>query len=170
MEQIVENDDQVPEASKEVLNRVTDDVLKNIEEVNDAVQTRENPIEEENIDKNDDEVVPSTTPKPIEEQENVTDTNTIVSASVSPGRANVPFKEVNESEKEEGTTIVNGTENVNNRKRELDNEDEQVQEKTLDNEERVGDQTKKIKITESMDTPAVVTKELEKNGITTVEV
>jgi len=151
MENIAENEEQVPEESKKVIDQVTDDVSKKIEQMNGEVQT----IEEE---KNDDEVVPSTTPKPIDEQENVTGTN--LSASVSPGRANVPFKEVNESEKEE-----NGTENINTKKRELDNEDEQIQEKILDNDERTGDQTKKIKISESTDTPTVETKESENNLI-----
>jgi hypothetical protein len=155
-----ENEEQVPEESKKVIDQVTDDVSKQIEQMNGEVQT----IEEE---KNDDEVVPSTTPKPIDEQENVTNTN--VSASVSPGRANVPFKEVNESEKEE-----NGTDIINNKKRELDNEDEQIQEKILDNDERTGgDQTKKIKISESTDTPIVETKESENtlivNGTTPAE-
>jgi hypothetical protein len=155
-----ENEEQVPEESKKVIDQVTDDVSKQIEQMNGEVQT----IEEE---KNDDEVVPSTTPKPIDEQENVTNTN--VSASVSPGRANVPFKEVNESEKEE-----NGIENINTKKRELDNEDEQIQEKILDNDERTGgDQTKKIKISESTDTPIVETKESENtlivNGTTPAE-
>jgi len=170
----IENEDQVPEESKKVINQITDDVSKYIEETDGKVQTTENQIEGKNDGNNDDEVVPSTTPKPIEEQENVADTNVIAPASASPCRANVPFKEVNESEREECTTVVNGIENINNKKRELDNEDEQVQEKILDNNERTGDQTKKIKITESTDTPIVETKELENNatvnGTTTIEV
>jgi len=160
----LKNEEEVPEESEKVIDQVTDDGSKKIEET--KVQTTENKIEEENVEKNDDdEVVPSTTPKPIEEQENVTDTNTIVAGSVSSDQANVPFKEVNESKKEESTSIINGTENLNNKKRELDNEDEQIQEKILHNEERTGDQTKKIKIGESTDIPTVETNELENNNI-----
>jgi hypothetical protein len=170
----IENEEQVSEESKKVINRVTDDVSKNIEETNGELQTIENQIEEENVEKNDDEVVPSTTPKPTEEQENVIDTNTAVPASISPSRANVPLKEVNESEKEACKILVNGTENVNNKKRELDHEDGEIQEKILDNDERTGDPTKKIKITELTDASPVETKESENNatanGTTGVEV
>jgi hypothetical protein len=74
----------------------------------------------------------------------------------------------------ESATTVNGTENINSKKRELDNEDEQIQEKILDNDERTGDHIKKIKTSESTDIPPIETKELENsivvNGTSTVEV
>ena len=171
----IENEDQVPEESKEVINQVIDDVSKNIEGTNGEVQITENQIKEGNVEKNDDEVVPSTTPKPIEEQENVTDTNTTVPpTSLSPGRV-VPLKEVNESEKEEAAVMINGTENGISKKRELEQDDEPSEETTNGDDERTTvDQTKKIKICESTDTPIMETKETENNimvnGTTAVEV
>ncbi|CAF0746090.1 unnamed protein product [Rotaria sordida] len=157
----IENEEQVLEESGKVVDHVTDDVLKKIEEIHGEIQTIENQSINENVETNDDEVVPSTTPKPIEEQENVIDTNINVSACVSPGRSTTPFKEVNESEKETCTTIVNRTEN----KRELDNEDEQTEEKFVVNNERTGDQTKKLKINDTMGEPIVETNESEVNMI-----
>jgi hypothetical protein len=158
IEIFTENEDQVPEESEKVITQLIDDVSKNIEETNDEVKPAENQFEEENVEKNhDDSIVPSPSSNPIEDQENATDANKTVQASVSPGRANVPFKEVNESEKEACSAIVNGTDNINNKKREFNNEDEQVQEEIRDNDEQTGDQTKKVKITES-------------TGILTVEV
>jgi hypothetical protein len=160
----IEREEQVPEESKKAIEQVNDDVPKKIEESIDEVRTTDN-----NVETNDDEIVPSTTPKPVEEQENVIDTNTVVPTSISPGQLNVSFKEVNES-----ATTVNGTENINSKKRELDNEDEQIQEKILDNDERTGDHIKKIKTSESTDIPPIETKELENsivvNGTSTVEV
>jgi len=156
IEIFIENEDQTPEESEKVIIQLIDDISKNIEETNGEVKPTENQIEEENVGKNDDDrVVPSTAPKSNEDQENATDVNKTIPASVSPGRANVPFKEVNENEKEACSAIVNGTENINNKKREFDNEDEQVQEKNCDNDERTSDQIKKIKITESADIPTV---------------
>jgi len=170
----IENEEQVSEESKKVIDQLTDDVSKIIEETNGEIKTTENTIEEENIKTDDDAIVPSTPSKSIEEQENVIDTNTTVSENVLSGRANVPFKEVNGSEKEACTTIVNGIKNINNKKRELDNGDEQIQEKILDNDEQTGDQIKKIKIGESMDTLGIETKESENsvtaNDAITVEV
>ncbi|CAF0914314.1 unnamed protein product [Adineta steineri] len=159
----IENEEQVPVESKKVVDEITDDVPKKIEEPNDEIKIIEN--------KNEDEVVPSTTPKQTEEQENVTEINTNIPACVSPGRVNVPFKEVNESEKEENTTPVNGTDNMNNnKKRELDNEDDQIQEKVHNND----DQTKKIKISEATENATVETKDSENNlavnGTTATEV
>jgi len=125
----------------------------------------------ENVEKKEDEdVSPSTSEKPIDEQENVIDTNpTVPSATVSPGRANVPLKEVNETE-----TMPNGTENTISKKRELDQEDEQPEENIKDNEERMIDQTKKMKTNDSTDTPIIETKETENNhmgnGTTTTAV
>jgi hypothetical protein len=119
----------------------------------------------------EEEIVP-----PTDEQENVTDTNTIVPTTcLSPGRVNIPLKEVNESEKEEPALIPNGTENGISKKRELEQEDESTEETTNDNDERNGlDQTKKIKISEATDTPIMETKESEPNiiinGNTPVEV
>jgi len=113
---------------------------------------------------------------PTDEQENVTDTNTTVPpTSLSPGRANIPLKEVNESEKEEAAVITNGTENGISKKRELEQEDEQTDETTNDNDERnVVDQIKKIKTSEITDTPIMETIEPENNilvnGNTAVEV
>lgn len=156
IEIFIENEDQTPEESEKVIIQLIDDISKNIEETNGEVKPTENQIEEENVGKNDDDrVVPSTAPNSNEDQENATDVNKTIPASVSPGRANVPFKEVNENEKEACSAIVNGTENINNKKREFDNEDEQVQEKNCDNDERTSDQIKKIKITESADIPTV---------------
>jgi hypothetical protein len=156
IEIFIENEDQTPEESEKVIIQLIDDISKNIEETNGEVKPTENQIEEENVGKNDDDrVVPSTAPNSNEDQENAIDVNKTIPASVSPGRANVPFKEVNENEKEACSAIVNGTENINNKKREFDNEDEQVQEKNCDNDERTSDQIKKIKITESADIPTV---------------
>jgi len=131
----------------------------------------------------EEEIVPTTMTtteeeitKPTDEQENVTDTNTTVPPiSLSPSRVNVPLKEVNESEKEEAAVMTNGTENGISKKRELEQEDEQSEETTNGNDERTTvDQTKKIKICESTDTPIMETKEIENNiivnGTTAVEV
>ncbi|CAF4358914.1 unnamed protein product [Rotaria sp. Silwood2] len=110
---------------------------------------------------------------PTDEQENATDTNPSAStASVSPNRTNVPLKEVNESEKEESIVLTNGTDNTISKKRELEQEDDKP-DGTNDSEERTGDQTKKIKISESTDTPIIDSKETENimvNGNTAVEV
>ena len=131
----------------------------------------------ETVEKKEEKEETSTTMKSTDEQENVTDTNTTVPpASLSPGRANIPLKEVNESEKEEPTVVLpNGTENGISKKRELEQEDEVTEETTTDNDERNGlDQSKKIKISETIDTPIMETKEPEKNiivnGNTAVEV
>lgn len=104
---------------------------------------------------------------PTDEQENVTDTNAIVPpTSLSPGRANIPLKEVNESEKEEPALLPNGTENGMSKKRELEQEEEPTDESNHDNDERNGlDQSKKIKISESTDTPIIETKEIDNNNI-----
>jgi len=136
---------------------------------------------EEVAEKTEIEIETTTTPiiteepaKPVDEQENVTDTNVTVPppTSVSPGRANIPLKEVNESEKEEAIVHTNGTENTISKKREL--EDEQHEETSTDNDERTVDQTKKIKTSEATDIPIIETNETEKNiivnGNTAVEV
>jgi hypothetical protein len=144
----------------------------------------EQPIVEEPTEEVTEKETPTTTTtiteetaKPIDEQENVTDTNGTVPppTCVSPGRANIPLKEVNETEKEEAvvhTNGTNGTENTLSKKREL--EDEQHEETPTDNDERVGDQTKKIKTSDVTDTPIIETNETEKNiivnGNTAVEV
>jgi len=131
--------------------------------------TEETPVTESVESK--EEIVP-----PTDEQENVTDTNAVVPpTSLSPGRVNIPLKEVNESEKEEPALIPNGTENGISKKRELEQEDETTEETTNDNDERNGvDQTKKMKISETTDTPIIETKEPETNiivnGNTAVEV
>jgi len=132
--------------------------------------------------KKEEEIVPTTMTtiegeitKPTDEQENVTDTNTTVPpTSLSPGRV-VPLKEVNESEKEEAAVITNGTANGISKKRELEQDDEPSEETTNGDDERTTvDQTKKIKICESTDTPIMETKETENNimvnGTTAVEV
>ncbi|UJR14784.1 hypothetical protein I4U23_001772 [Adineta vaga] len=129
--------------------------------------------EEISVEKKEDEVVSSN--KSINEQENVAETSTSVPPTcVSPGRPNIPLKEVNESEKEESAVISNGTDSTNSKKRELEQEDEPAEETTNDNDERPTDQTKKIKITEIVDTPIMETKESENNiivnGNTAVEV
>jgi hypothetical protein len=118
--------------------------------------------EEPSVTEKEGEIVP-----PTDEQENVTDTNTVVPpTSLSPGRVNIPLKEVNESEKEEPALIPNGTENGTSKKRELEQEDESTEETSHDNDERNGvDQTKKIKISDATDTPIVETKEPENNII-----
>jgi hypothetical protein len=151
---------------------ITDDTVK----INGEQPIIEEPSGTENTEIKEDEIVPSTT-KLIDEQENTAGTNTIITPTcVSPGRVNVPLKEVNESEKEEPAIvpITNGTENTISKKRELEQEDEQPEETTNDNDERTIDQTKKIKITEVTDTPIIETKESENNiivnGNTAVEV
>ncbi len=137
----------------------------------------------ESVEKKEDEVVPTTTAedteetsKSTDEQENVTDANpTVPPNCLSPGRANVPLKEVNESGKEEAAVIPNGTENGLSKKRELEQEDEPTEETSNDNDERTTvDQSKKLKVTEVTDTPIIETKEAENNiivnGNTAVEV
>jgi len=153
---------------------ITDDTVK----INGEQPIIEEPSGTENTEIKEDEIVPSTTTtKLIDEQENTAGTNTTITPTcVSPGRVNVPLKEVNESEKEEPASvpITNGTENTISKKRELEQEDEQPEETTNDNDERTIDQTKKIKITEVTDTPIIETKESENNiivnGNTAVEV
>jgi hypothetical protein len=147
----------------------------------EQITTEETPLTE-NGNTIEDEIVPTTTTteeeitKPTDEQENVIDTNTTVPpTSLSPGRVNIPLKEVNESEKEEAAVITNGTENGISKKRELEQEDEQTDETTNDNDERnVVDQIKKIKTSEVTDTPIMETIEPENNilvnGNTAVEV
>jgi hypothetical protein len=153
IEILINNEDQVSEESKKLINQMIDHVSKIIEETIDEGQTiTENQIGEENIETNDDAVIPSTTSEPSEEQENFTDINTTASASGLSSRTNVPFKE------------------VNNRKREFDNEDEQAQENILDNNERTGDQTKKIKIVEPTDSPKVPENNIIVNSTFAVEV
>jgi len=147
--------------------------------------TEETPVITESVEKKEDEITPPQTTtttteeeitKPLDEQENVTDTNTTVpSTSLSPGRVNVPLKEVNESEKEEETVVTNGAENGISKKRELEQDDEQTEETTNNNEERNGvDHIKKIKTSETTDTPIIETNEPENNiianGNTAVEV
>ena len=164
--QPIDNEEQVPEESKQVIDRVTDDVSKTIEKINRDEKSTESKAEDKEI-----ETVPSTTPKQEEEQENFIDTNPTIA---SPSRCNEPFKEVNESDNESSINIVNSTENKNNKKRELDSEDEQRrEEENVDNNEETGGQTKKIKINESTDSPITETKEPENNiivnGTATVE-
>jgi len=135
-------------ATKTIANGVTDtpkettDVSENKDE--DAVPTTNDSTTTKTVD------VEETT-KLIDEQENenVND-NATVPASVSPGRANVPFKEVND----EAAVVVTPTvENHNTKKRELEQDDEQLQEKTDEIDERNGgDQVKKIKRSEPTDT------------------
>lgn len=152
------------------------------------VNGEETPVTE-NVETKEDEVVPPSEPAtlevketepeittPTDEQENVTDTNAVVPPTcLSPGRANIPLKEVNESGKEEAAVITNGTENGISKKRELEQEDEQPEETTNDNDERNGsDSIKKIKTSETIDTPIIESKEPENNiiinGNTAVEV
>jgi hypothetical protein len=163
-----------------VVESITEETPKGIEEEDTlSKKTEEEPVSE-SVEKKDEEIIPvppttttttEETTKPIDEQENDTDTTpTVTPTCLSPGRVNVPLKEVNESE----TAIVtNGTENTISKKRELDQEDEQPEEKTNDNDERSGDQTKKIKISEPIDMPIMETKESENNhivnGISAVE-
>jgi hypothetical protein len=165
----------------EETTKVVEPVTEETSKINGEQPIIEEPSEEV-TEKTGDEVPTTTTTiteetaKPIDEQENVTDTNlTVPPTCLSPGRANVPLKEVNESEKEEPvvhTNGTNGTENTNSKKREL--EDEPHEETPNDNDERVVDQTKKIKTSEATDTPIIETPETEKNiivnGNTAVEV
>jgi hypothetical protein len=117
IEILINNEDQVFEESKKVINQMIDHASKIIEETTDEGQTTtENQIDEGNIEKNDDGIVPFTTSESNEEQENPTDQNTTTSSQTL-----VPLKEVND------------------RKREFNNEDDN---------ERIGDQTKKVKIVE----------------------
>jgi hypothetical protein len=116
----------------------------------------------------DDDLVPSTeedTNKSTDEQENATGTNSTVptATSLSPGRANIPLKEVNESEKDEPTIMSNGTETANSKKRELEQEEERPEENGADHDERAADQTKKMKTNETLETPLIETKEVEIN-------
>ncbi|CAF0805865.1 unnamed protein product [Adineta ricciae] len=133
-------------------------------------------MEETSVEKKKEEEEESTPlNKSVTEQENVTDACTTVPATcVSPGRTNIPLKEVNESEKEELAVISNGTDSTNSKKRELEQEDEPTEETTTDSDDRSNDQTKKIKIAEPTETPIIEVKESEHNhlvnGNTAVEV
>ncbi|CAF3680787.1 unnamed protein product [Rotaria sordida] len=150
---------------------LTKDISKTNDEEPSAVTTEETtPV----IENKEEEVAPppptttteEETVTSTDEQENVTGTNSTVPTAIgSPSRMNVPLKEVNESEKEEQTILTNG------KKRELEQEEEKS-DATNDNDERTGDQTKKIKISETTDTPIMETKETENmmvNGNTPVE-
>jgi hypothetical protein len=166
----------------EVVESVTEETptIENTPIINCEPSTTEETLVTESVENKEDEIVPPTIEeeitKPIEEQENVTDTNpTVPSTSLSPGRANIPLKEVNESENEEAAVLTNGTENGISKKRELEQEDEQPEETTNDNDERTGgEQIKKIKISEATDTPIIEPNETENNilvnGNTAVEV
>ncbi|CAF0856204.1 unnamed protein product [Adineta ricciae] len=132
-------------------------------------------MEETSVEKKQEEEETAPLNKSVTEQENVTDVcTTVPAACVSPGRANVPLKEVNESEKEESTVISNGTDSTNSKKRELEQEDESTEETATDSDDRSNDQTKKIKIAEPTETPIIEVKESEHNhlvnGNTAVEV
>lgn len=102
----------------------------------------------------------------IEEQENAIDTNSNVAATnVSPSRTNVPLKEVNESESDETAVMTNGTDNSLSKKRELEQED-QATDVNNDSDERAGgEQIKKIKTSESSDTPIIESNPIETNHI-----
>ncbi|CAF1280944.1 unnamed protein product [Adineta ricciae] len=113
-------------------------------------------MEETSVEKKQEEEETAPLNKSVTEQENVTDVcTTVPAACVSPGRANVPLKEVNESEKEESTVISNGTDSTNSKKRELEQEDESTEETATDSDDRSNDQTKKIKIAEPTETPII---------------
>jgi hypothetical protein len=158
---VEKEDEQVPEVSK--TSEINDEVVpKTIEEETTATENKEIVEKQtENAavvgDNKADEIdaaLPTTTEtvesEPvIEEQENVNGTSTIP-ASVSPGRSNLPFKEVNESDNDEAAVVASTAtaENSNTKKRELDHEDEQPQEKTGEYDERAGDQVKKLKLNE----------------------
>ena len=163
---IVIEKDQMPE---EIQAKETA-VVEKTEERNGTVPSLEGDDDDEvAVENKDSEAVVA---KPVDEQENATETN--VPASVSPARANLPFKEVNESEGEECTTAANGTEMINNKKREFDHDDNEVEEKHLDDNDRAGDPSKKIKVAEDTEaTPAEVNKlecTVQTNGTATVEV
>lgn len=178
--------EQTPVSTEETTTTTTVPVVETVTEETPIVNGEVEPVTE-NVETTNTETIPPTestttevveeeTTKPTDEQENVTDTNAIVPpTSLSPGRVNVPLKEVNESEKEEAAVIPNGTENGISKKRELEQEDEPTEETTTDNDERNGnDQIKKIKTSETIDTPIIETKEPENNiivnGNTAVEV
>jgi len=157
---LVEKEEQVPEVTK--TSEATDEVVpKTIEEEktteNNAIVEKQTANTEVVADKKEVEIdaAPPTTTETaesepvIEEQENVNGTSTIP-ASVSPGLSNSPFKEVNESDNDEAAVVASAAtaENSNSKKRELDHEDEQPQELTGENDERAGDQVKKLKLNE----------------------
>jgi len=154
---LVATAEQVPDVSTIVVDQVTDDLLKTIDnEKKEEPETKMNNEEVETTEETD-AAAPTTTTtetiesKPTEEQENVNGTSVVPApASVSPGRSNVPFKEVNESGSDEAAIVAtNGTaENSNSKKRELDQEEEQSLEKTEETDERAGDQVKKMKLNE----------------------
>lgn len=153
-----------PKVTEETSTTVTEiepTPLVNGESTTTPVTTEETTTATETVEEKE-EIVP-----PTDEQENVTDTNTnLPPTSLSPGRANIPLKEVNESEKEEPALLPNGTENGMSKKRELEHEEESSEETNNDNDDRNGlDQSKKIKISESTDTPIIETKEADNNGI-----
>lgn len=101
----------------------------------------------------------------IDEQENVTTTNGVAPTALSPGRVNVPLKEVNESEKEETNIIANPTETTISKKRELEQEEPRNEENGTDSDERTGDQTKKLKTADTVDAAIMEPKEVELNPV-----
>lgn len=142
---------------------------KMLEETEETTKSVEEETTTETVEEKEEVLVPSIsteeeTTRPTDEQENVTGTNTTVPpTSLSPGRANVPLKEVNESENEEPVVLSNGTETANSKKRELEQEEERPEENDGDLDDRSGDQTKKMKTNEPVDTPVIETKETEIN-------
>ncbi|CAF3737703.1 unnamed protein product [Rotaria sp. Silwood1] len=156
----------------------TEDTTKSNDEQSSITTTEETaPILENKEEEEEVAVAPTTIEEEkttsIDEQENVTDSNSTVStASISPNRINIPLKEVNESEKEESIILTNGADNTMGKKRELEQEDEKL-DATNGDDERTGDQSKKIKISEVTDTPIMESNETENmimNGTTAVEV
>ena len=155
----------ISEESKTVVESISEEPSKLVDDQEQVVEAKSTA---EPVEPKEDDIVPVTvdeTTKPIDEQENVTGTDSSVApASFSPGRVNVPLKEVNESDKEDAGKISNGTsETANGKKRELEHEDEPVEENGDD--DRAADQTKKMKTNEPIDTPISETKDLENNHV-----
>ena len=135
---------------------------KVLEQPEETSKTVEEETTIETVELKDEEALPASTStdeettRPTDEQENVTGTSaTVPPTSLSPGRANVPLKEVNESEKEEPAMLSNGTDTANSKKRELEQEEERPEENGADHDDRSADQTKKMKTNEPIDTPVV---------------
>jgi len=158
---VEKEEEQVPEVSK--TSELTDEVVpetteeKKTTEKNNTAEEKTEHTEVVAATKEDEtDATPPTTTETtesepvVEEQENVNGTSTLP-ASVSPGRMNVPLKEVNESGNDEAATMASAStaENSNSKKRELDHEDEQPPELTAEIDERAGDPVKKMKLNEA---------------------
>ncbi|CAM4762534.1 unnamed protein product [Rotaria magnacalcarata] len=156
------NDEQ-PVVAEDDASKTSEEQIVSEEPATTTTTTSAEPVLTEDVPQTNEDTSAQTTEEasvPTDEQENVTDNNAAVaSTSVSPTRSNEPLKEVNESEKDESAALTNGAESTTSKKRELEQEEGKAD--ANNDDERSGDQTKKIKIGEDTDTPIVDSKEFD---------